>query len=163
MNARRKVARRLTPPPSVRMRKGVVLAVNANGTCDVQLSDSSRTLVLPHLDSCRPAVDDVVLILSDGQGGMVVADRYAGSVPAYTRGITTGTTDSSAYLTWTHGLGVVPASIVVTPRAPISGSPILGQLVCDSYTSTQARVRGFTPTGSGFNSASMTFSWAAYR
>lgn len=72
------------------------------------------------------------------------------------------TTDASAYATVTHSLGVVPLAVLCTSKSPTSGSPVMGMVLADTYTSTTFRVRCLSSTGAGIVSTpNLAVAWLA--
>jgi len=96
---------------------------------------------------------------------LAVLPAPAGSVTpsAVDAGTLTCTTNAQAYCTaQPHSLGAAPVAVVVTAKAPITGSPIAGTVDADSFTATTFRIRVWTPTGVGYANRSVTYSYAAY-
>jgi hypothetical protein len=167
----RAAGRLAVPAPSAPDRAGTALAVvrtatvatvSATGTVGLTAPGGQAIAGVPYLDPYIPRVGDVVLALVNGTSWTVLG-LCAPARPPFVRGVTAGTTDGSAQLVFTHGLGVIPTSVLVTPQAPQSGANIFSQFVVDTYTATTARVRAFRPPGTGINSLSITFSWLAVR
>lgn len=70
-----------------------------------------------------------------------------------------GTTDTTGYLTVTHGAGFTPTIVLVTPISPISGDSIFAQVIADSFTDTTFRIRCLGNTGSALNTIAVTGSF----
>ena len=77
-------------------------------------------------------------------------------------GTHTCTTDGSGFCAGqTHELGTVPVSVVVTGKAPITGTTVQ-TIDADQFTATSFRVRAFKANGSALTNATITYSYAAF-
>jgi hypothetical protein len=82
--------------------------------------------------------------------------------PQYVRGAANGTTDGSGVYTVTHGLGVQPAVVLLTPL----GSAIqhLAKYVVTAISSTQFQVVMYNTTnGATIGGNPIAFGWVAHR
>lgn len=84
------------------------------------------------------------------------------TAPKVAWGQVTASTDSSGYLTWSHGLGSTPGAISVETVSPNGGSGAAAQHFTDTYTSSTARTRWLTQTGGTLASVSVTFRFIAF-
>jgi hypothetical protein len=73
----------------------------------------------------------------------------------------TVTTDTSGYVTITHGAGFTPTVAFATPSSPITSgatASIFGFALCDTFTSTTVRVRCLFANGVQIATATVSFS-----
>lgn len=139
------------------IRPGEIAGSDSDGNALV-LMDGGGTAATPAtpLDG-MPATGARVFVVSVPPNG----DYIIGAANGPQVGSETVTPDASGFSTITHGLGYTPSVIIVQPESPITGSPIFGQVVVDSLTSTTFRVRCLSSTGAAITT-SVTFTWVAY-